>query len=77
MITIYRLAGRMSRSICSFLNRGLQAAKLQQAHRLFESVSQLEELLNKLLNVRVASRREGGLIIKLERKIKNKGNAVY
>jgi transposase len=40
------------------------------AHRLFESVEQLEELLNKLLN-------EGGLVIKWERKIKNKGNAVY
>ena len=40
------------------------------AHRLFESVEQLEELLNKLLN-------EGGLIIKWERKIKNKGNSVY
>lgn len=40
------------------------------AHRLFESVSQLEELLKNLLN-------EGGLIIKWERKIKNKGNAVY
>ncbi|MFM6036842.1 MAG: IS630 family transposase, partial [Sphaerospermopsis kisseleviana] len=38
--------------------------------RLFESVEQLEELLNKLLN-------EGGLIIKWERKVKNKGNAVY
>lgn len=53
------------------------SAKEYIAHRLFESVSQLEELLNKLLNVRVASRREGGLIIKWERKIKNKGNAVY
>ena len=40
------------------------------AHRLFKSVEQLEELLNKLLN-------EGGLIIKWEGKIKNKGNAVY
>jgi hypothetical protein len=40
------------------------------AHRLFESVTQLEELLNKLLN-------QGGFIIKWERKIKNKGNAVY
>ena len=40
------------------------------AQRLFESVEQLEELLNKLLN-------EGGLVIKWERKIKNKGNAVY
>ncbi len=37
-------------------------------HRLFESVEQLEELLNKLLN-------QGGLIIKWDRKIKNKGNA--
>jgi transposase len=46
------------------------SAKEYIAHRLFESVSQLEELLNKLLN-------EGGLIIKWERKIKNKGNAVY
>ncbi|MHC5825521.1 MAG: IS630 family transposase, partial [Nostoc sp.] len=46
------------------------SAKEYIAHRLFESVLQLEELLNKLLN-------EGGLIIKWERKIKNKGNAVY
>lgn len=46
------------------------SAKEYIAHRLFESVSQLEELLNKLLN-------EGGLIIKWEHKIKNKGNAVY
>lgn len=46
------------------------SAKEYIAHRLFESVSQLEELLNKLLN-------EGGLIIKWERKIKNKGNSVY
>jgi len=46
------------------------SAKEYIAHRLFESVSQLEELLNKLLN-------QGGLIIKWERKVKNKGNAVY
>ena len=46
------------------------SAKEYIAHRLFESVEQLEELLNKLLN-------EGGFIIKWERKIKNKGNAVY
>jgi transposase len=46
------------------------SAKEYIAHRLFESVEQLEKLLNKLLN-------EGGLIIKWERKIKNKGNAVY
>jgi transposase len=46
------------------------SAKEYIAHRLFESVEQLEELLNKLLN-------EGGLIIKWERKVKNKGNAIY
>jgi transposase len=46
------------------------SAKEYIAHRLFESLSQLEELLNKLLN-------EGGLIIKWERKIRNKGDAVY
>jgi len=42
------------------------SAKEYIAHRLFESVLQLEELLNKLLNVRVASRREGGLIIEFD-----------
>ena len=46
------------------------SAKEYIAHRLFESVEQLEELLNILLN-------EAGLIIKWGRKIKNKGNAVY
>jgi transposase len=46
------------------------SAKEYIAHRLFESVSHLEELLKKLLN-------QGGLVIKWERKIKNKGNAVY
>lgn len=46
------------------------SAKEYIAHRLFKSVEQLEELLNKLLN-------QGGLIIKWERKIKNKGNAIY
>jgi transposase len=46
------------------------SAKEYIAHRLFESVEQLEELLHKLLN-------EGGLQIKWDRKIKNKGNAVY
>lgn len=46
------------------------SAKEYIAHGLFESVEQLEELLNKLLN-------EGYFIIKWERKIKNKGNAVY
>ena len=46
------------------------SAKQYIVHRLFESVEQLQELLNKLLN-------EGGLIIKWERRIKNKGNAIY
>jgi transposase len=46
------------------------SAKEYIAHRLFESVSQLEDLLIRLLN-------EGGLSIKWDRKIKNKGNAVY
>ena len=46
------------------------SAKEYIAHRLFYSVEQLEELLNKLLN-------EGGLIIKWERKVKNKGSAIY
>lgn len=45
------------------------SAKEYIAHRLFESVEQLEELLHRLLN-------EGELIIKWSRKIKNKGNAV-
>ncbi len=46
------------------------SAKEYIAHKVFESVAQLEDLLNKLLN-------EGELIIKWGRKIKNKGNAVY
>jgi len=45
------------------------SAKEYLAHRLFKSVEQLESLLHKLLN-------EGDLIIKWERKLKNKGNAV-
>ncbi|MHC5897709.1 MAG: IS630 family transposase, partial [Nostoc sp.] len=39
------------------------------AHRLFKSVPDLQELLNRLLN-------DGELIIKWGRKIKNKGNAI-
>ena len=39
------------------------------ANRLFESIEKLELVLNNLLN-------EGELIIKWERKLKNKGNAV-
>jgi transposase len=39
------------------------------AHRLFKSVEGLEMVLNNLLN-------EGGLVIKWNRKLKNKGNSV-
>ena len=46
------------------------SAKEYIAHRLFESVEQLQELLEQLLN-------QGTLTIKWERQIKNKGNAVY
>jgi transposase len=46
------------------------SAKEYIAHRLFEFVEQLEDLLNNLLN-------EGELIINWSRKIKNKGNAIY
>ena len=39
------------------------------AHRLFQSVQELEELLNKLLN-------DGDLLINWNRKIRNKGNNI-
>jgi transposase len=39
------------------------------ANRLFSSIEELEALLHQLLN-------EGGLVIKWERKLKDKGNAV-
>ena len=39
------------------------------AHRLFQSVDELKSLLQRLLN-------EGELVIKWQRKIKNKGNAL-
>lgn len=45
------------------------SAKEYIANRLFESIEELEFLLNYLLN-------EGELVIKWDRKIKNKGNAV-
>jgi transposase len=45
------------------------SAKEYVANRLFTSIEDLEFLLHKLLN-------EGELIIKWERKLKNKGNAV-
>ena len=40
------------------------------AHRLFQSVDELESLLKRLLN-------EGELVIRWQRKIKNKGNTHY
>ncbi len=39
------------------------------ANRLFKSIEELEELLNRLLN-------QGELVINWGRKLKNKGNAV-
>ena len=45
------------------------SAKEYIAHKLFKSVSELKELLERLLN-------QGELIVKLGRKVKNKGNAV-
>ncbi len=45
------------------------SAKEYIAHRLFKSVEELSELLQKLLN-------EGEMVIKWDRKIKNKGNAI-
>lgn len=45
------------------------SAKEYIAHRLFKSISDLQALLNRLLN-------EGELIIKWYRKIKNKGNII-
>ncbi len=45
------------------------SAKEYMAHRFFESVEKLESVLHELLN-------EGELIIKWNRKLKNKGNSV-
>jgi len=45
------------------------SAKEFIANRLFESIEELEALVNKLLN-------EGQLVINWGRNIKNKGNAV-
>lgn len=45
------------------------SAKEYLAHRFFKSVEELELVLHKLLN-------EGKLIIKWERKLKNKGNSI-
>ena len=48
---------------------GAPTIKEYIANRLFESLEKLELVLNNLLN-------EGGLIMKWDRKLKNKGNAV-
>ena len=45
------------------------SAKEYLAHRLFKSIEELEMVLHNLLN-------EGGLVIKWNRKLKNKGNSV-
>jgi len=45
------------------------SAKEFIANRLFKSIEELEELLNRLLN-------QGDLVINWGRKLKNKGNAV-
>lgn len=45
------------------------SAKEYIAHRLFKSIFDLQELLNRLLN-------QGELIIKWHRKVKNKGNTI-
>jgi transposase len=45
------------------------SAKEFIANRLFKSIEELEELLNRLLN-------QGELVINWGRKLKNKGNAV-
>lgn len=45
------------------------SAKEYIANKVFASIEELELLLHKLLN-------EGGLVIKWDRKLKNKGNAV-
>lgn len=45
------------------------SAKEYLAHRLFQSVDELQQLLDKLLN-------QGELVIKWNRKLKNKGNSI-
>jgi transposase len=45
------------------------SAKEYIAHRLFKSLEELSELLHRLLN-------KGEMVIKWDRKVKNKGNAI-
>jgi transposase len=54
----------------NLIELGWHSAKEYIANKLFQSVEELEKLLNKLLN-------EGELIINWGHKIKNKGNVIY
>jgi Transposase and inactivated derivatives len=77
--TLQKIASEMPNLIIEFLPKYSpdynlielvwHSAKEYVAKRLFESIEKLEALLHKLLN-------EGGLIMKWNRKIKNKGNLV-
>jgi len=77
--TLQKIASEMPNLIIEFLPKYSpdynlvelvwHSAKEYVANRLFESIEKLESLLHKLLN-------EGGLIMKWNRKIKNKGNLV-
>ncbi len=78
--TLQKIASEMPNLIIEFLPKYSpdynlvelvwHSAKEYVANRLFESLEKLELLLHKLLN-------EGELIIKWNRKIKNKGNLVH
>ena len=77
--TLQKIASEMPNLIIEFLPKYSpdynlvelvwHSTKEYVANRLFESIEKLESLLHKLLN-------EGGLIMKWNRKIKNKGNLV-
>ena len=77
--TLQKIASEMPNLIIEFLPKYSpdynlvelvwHSTKEYVANRLFESIEKLEALLHKLLN-------EGGLIMKWNRKIKNKGNLV-
>lgn len=76
---LQRIAEEMPNLILEFLSKYSpdynllelvwHSAKEYVANRLFESIEKLEALLHKLLN-------EGELIIRWDRKIKNKGNSI-
>ena len=77
--TLQKIASEMPNLIIEFLPKYSpdynlvelvwHSTKEYVANRLFESIEKLESLLHKLLN-------EGGLIMKWNRKIKNKGNLI-